>query len=116
MDRLKRHLVAAVTASLSGRTTVPAGGELLWQWFIELGRARTYHASGPNPIAYAEISAWASLQRWPIAPRHVEILRAMDDAWLNAFYETRKRNDGVKKLPQKSAHAISTETFDAIFG
>lgn len=109
-DELRRGMQAG-----GGRANVPAGGDLLWLWFRDLCRTRTYHASGPNPISYAEIEAMARLQRWPLSPHHVEILRAMDDAWLDQHYSIRKLRSSTKALPQTSQHAVTPELFDAMF-
>lgn len=110
-DELRRGMKAG-----GGRANIPAGGDLIWRWFRDLCRTRTYHASGPNPISYLEIEAMARLQRWPLGPRHVEILRAMDEAWLDEHYSTRRLREGKKALPQTSQHAVSPDLFDAMFG
>ncbi|MDW9772737.1 hypothetical protein GOA89_13095 [Sinorhizobium meliloti] len=97
----------------------PAGGEQLAAWFVELSDRRTWHATGPNPISYPDMIAWASLMRWPVQPRHIEILVALDNAWIGAFYAkrgTKEQQKDIKTLPARSAHAVSPKLFDAIFG
>jgi hypothetical protein len=96
---------------------IPAGGDLLWQWFVDLNSKRTYHQAGPNPISDSEILSYRQVMRWPIEPRHAVILRAMDGVWLELA--NRKPNDapaGATKLPPISGHAMTAGMFDAIFG
>ncbi len=96
---------------------LPAGGELLWKWFIDLSRARTFHMAGPNPISYAEIGAYATAARWPIGPHHVDILTAMDRVFLDHYAKpAAKTPDGVKTLPPVSQVPMSASLFDAMFG
>lgn len=118
MMRLERHLVAALKAHLAGGPPlVPEAGRLAWGWFLELSATRSWHASGPNPISFAEIDAWARLMRWPVEPRHVSLLRALDEAWLAHFYSKREKPPAdVKVLPTRSEHAITPGLLDALFG
>lgn len=83
-DRLRAQLVAELERHLrhQDRPQVPEAGHLLWRAFMELDGTRTFHAAGPNPISFAEIEAWARLMRYPLAPRHVSTIRAMDAALL----------------------------------
>lgn len=107
--RLERQLVAALRAHLeTGRAPdVPEAGVTLWRAFGDLCGTRTWHASGPNPIAFAEIEAWARLGRWPLEPRHVAAIRALDAAWLD---QARKPPGGAPRA------ALTTELFDALTG
>lgn len=96
---------------------IPAGGELLWGWFLDLSRTRTYHASGPNTIGYGEIDAYARSTRWPLEPHHVAIIRAMDDIWLkHARRRAAPAPDGVKAMVPVSATPLTAGMVDAIFG
>ncbi|WP_105437507.1 hypothetical protein [Neorhizobium sp. T25_13] len=96
---------------------IPAGGELLWQWFLDLNKTRTYHMAGPNPIGPSEILAYSKLTGWGIEARHVTILRAMDAVWIDHAYEKQPQApDGVKTLPQRSGHNMTAGMFDAMFG
>lgn len=108
---LKRNLVAR------DRPRLPAGGELLWRWFNDLSATRAYHMGGPNPIGYAEIFAYADIYRWPLEPRHVAILIAMDRVYIEASYAKRHQApNGVKTLSPRSEHAMTVGMFDALFG
>lgn len=96
---------------------IPAGGDLLFRWFIDLHQARTYHAAGPNPISHSEILAYAQLMRWPIEPRHVSILRAMDRTYLEVSMKPQAAApEGVKTLPPISTAPVTAGLVDAMFG
>ncbi|WP_425963796.1 phage tail assembly chaperone [Rhizobium nepotum] len=98
-------------------TRIPSGGELLWKWFMALHKTRQAGMAGPQPITYAEIVGYAHLMRQPIEPRHVAILIAMDQAYLETVYKKQPQApDGVKVLPPVSSAAISAGAFDAMFG
>ena len=116
--RLSRQLCAELRRKLDagGMPRIPAGGELLWRWFIDLNAARTWGAAGPNPIAFTEIEAFARLSRWPLEELHVAILKAMDREMLAHF---RRRadaaNSGVKSLPPISKTPMTVGMIDAMF-
>ena len=116
--RLETALVTALQKNLvSGQAvTVPEAGRVFWQIFSALAETRTWHMSGPNAISYEEIRSFCTLQRWSLKPRHVEILRAMDSAYLEHFYSKQKNKaDGVKTIGKASGD-ISPALFDAVFG
>lgn len=118
MNRLKKQLCTAVRESLAGRQgRPPEAGRQLWDAFQGLSATRTYHPAGPNPIQPGEIAAWCRLMRLPLAPHHVDILLAMDQAWLDhAYAVTKKAPEGVKTLPPLSEHPLTLGAFDAVFG
>lgn len=115
--RLSRQLCAAVTAALRGdRVKPPEAGLPLWNAFQRLNTTRTYHMAGPNPISFAEVDAYCRLMRQPLEPRHVEVLLAMDQVWLeHAYAKTRQPPEGVKTLPAVSNHPISAALLDTMF-
>lgn len=111
-ERLKQQMVKALETYLEGgELKVPEAGLQIWRWFLELAAARSYHAGGPNPISFAEIEAWARLKRWPLEPRHVEAIRALDAAWLAHIHRQFE-----KQRPTKPAKSFSPGAFDAVFG
>lgn len=121
MSRLQNILCAELRRQLESKTLtaprIPAGGELLWRWFMDLHKSRTLHAAGANPISYAEIQSYASLMRWPIEPRHVMILRAMDETYLKASVMPQaSAPEGVKTLPPVSSAPVTSALIDAMFG
>lgn len=115
MDRLKRHLCAALKARLAGRREpIPEGAAPLLEAFNALSRARSYGAHGPNPIAWEAIAAWSALMRVPVEPHHVEIITALDEVWMTHAME--RPPEGVKTLPPRSEHALTTGVLDAMIG
>lgn len=117
-ERLKGQLVAALEANLrkrADRPNVPEAGVLLWRAFIDLDQTRSFGQNGPNPVSFAEIEAWARLQGYPLRPRHVAVIRAMDSALIRAFGEEVKRQQGDKKAGAKAKSAITARFFDARF-
>ncbi|MBV2144402.1 hypothetical protein KUG47_12950 [Falsochrobactrum sp. TDYN1] len=115
IERFKQAMVSALEATLatSDKVQLPPGGILLWDWFMDLNSARTWHANGPNPISFSEISEYARLYRWSIQPHHIAVLRAMDAAYVEHFYA--KRETGGQAA-QKPAGELSADLFDAVFG
>lgn len=110
MQSLAQRLVAAMREHLAGGPPLPPEGSApLWNAFNALSAARTWHASGPNPISYPEIEAYARLMRWPFEPHHVAALRAMDAEWIA---HVQRRTTGK---PQPGGQ-LSPAVFDAVFG
>jgi len=100
----------AVSESLSAgcRPQIPDGGELAWSWFLALNRTRAMGFTGPNPISYSEIEAYARLHRWPLEKRHVDLILAMDRAYLEF-------NQARREAPRTPSADISPDLFDAVF-
>lgn len=99
---LRRHLAGP------GRPVVPAGGELLWSWFVDLSAARTWSVSGPDPIGFAAIESYRRLSGWPIEERHVGILMEMDETFRLHF-----RGGAERRV---SSRPLTAALFDASFG
>lgn len=117
MTRIEKLLVEAIKAHLAGNeaTAVPEAGRDLWAIFIGVARSRTYHAAGPNPLSYAEIEAYCRLYRWPLEPHHIDVLTAMDDAWLtHAYGQMKARQDGTSAPVRLPAKALTADLFDAV--
>lgn len=120
-EQLRNLLCAELKRQLETKgmvmTAIPSGGELLWRWFLDLNRTRTYHMSGPNPISHADILSYGQVMRWPIEPRHIAILRAMDETWMQ-YVDKRAAPlpDGVKVLPTVSKTPLTAGMIDAMFG
>lgn len=104
---LRRHLATGRLPSL------PAGGDLVWRWFIDLARARGMGFAGPLPITYAEIEAYRRLSGWPIERRHVDIIFALDRVYLDRAHA---KADPAPGVPRSSGQAVSPSAFDAVFG
>lgn len=116
-ESLKKQLCAAVAASPAGRKVrPPEAGIALWNAFQRLSATRTYHPAGPNPIQPSEVLAWCQLMGIPLAPRHVDIILAMDEAWLDQAYARDRTADGVKTLPPISRQPLTAALLDAVMG
>lgn len=116
--RILAHMVAALRSNLrdGGRPRLPAGGELYWQWFADLHRARTWHMAGPNSISYVDIESYSRVMRWPLQPHHVEVITAMDKAFLAHYAASHARAaDGAKPARQRPSGDLAPTLFDAIF-
>lgn len=116
MSRLERQLVDCLRDCLLGRRSgVPEAGRLVWRWFGDLCRTRTGNGHGPNPIALAEIEAYGRLYRWPIEPRHVDLILALDRVWLD--HARRNIGGGTQRsAPTGPGQDCTPEAFDAVFG
>lgn len=104
---------------LKGRPRVPEAGRLLWSAFIEISAARGFYQFGPAPISFAEIEGWSRLTGTPLAPHHVEIIRAMDEAFVEHFQNAargEKTPEGVETIQRGSGQALSPALFDAVMG
>lgn len=118
---LQKLLCAELQRQLVGKdlskARIPAGGGLLWKWFMDLHKTRQGGMNGPQPISYAEISAYRNTMGECIEPRHVKILITMDQTYLATTYDKQPRAPaGVKVLPPISAAPVTGGVFDAMFG
>lgn len=119
MADLKKLMIAALKQQLKTEKPVhlPAGGALLWTWFNELSRARTMHAAGPNALSFQDIHAYVAVRRLEFGQHHIDILLAMDHAYLEHFRAANERPpEGVRTLPAVSNRSISAGLFDAMMG
>lgn len=106
--RLRRQLVAALVDHLNGGTPRPPfAGVGLWQVFGALSALRRWGPNGPDPIQPSEVSAWAAPRGVILPPHHLDVLAAMDAAWLDHA-----------RTPEKDrvAGVMTGERFDAMFG
>lgn len=63
---------------------VPDEVEHVWAWFWELSARRR---SGPEALAFGDVAAWAELTGQQLLPVEIDMLMAMDDAYLRAVRE-----------------------------
>lgn len=116
LESLTKHVCAALQANLAGRATpISVAAALPWRWFNDLCRTRTGNGYGPNPLSYAEIEAYARLYRWPLEPRHVDLILAMDRVWLERARQNISAGTGTN-VPMGPGQEMSPEAFDAVFG
>lgn len=119
MADLKTLMVATLKEQIATDKPirVPAGGAMLWTWFNELSRTRSMHAAGPNPISFEDLAAYVTLRQLEIGQHHIDILLAMDVAYLDHVRVTSAPPpDGAKVMPPVSRRAISAGLFDAMMG
>lgn len=94
---------------------VPLAGVRVWGIFLALHNARG-GGFGPAPITYQDIEAYAWVKREPVRPFEVEIICALDRAYLEAVAEQREQTSGGTAKPhQVSSHPLSPQLFDAFF-
>lgn len=121
-ERLLSQLATVAAAAARGaRIAVPEAGRLPWRWFCDLNATRTWHAAGPNPITYAEISAYSASMRLDLRAQDVELVRAIDDHWVAAQYAKLREAAGDTRPTSEirsweRAQAVSPASFDAVFG
>jgi hypothetical protein len=101
---LRQHLAEG------GVPDLPEWAGLPWRWFADLNATRTWHAAGPNPISYSEVAAYSALTRQSLRPTDIEVIRAMDRAYIAHFDATGGRSKQVSKTK------INAGLFDAVFG
>lgn len=109
-DRMREQLLRAFRVHLANprvRPDVPEAGKILWEAFIDLDASRAFHANGACPITFLEIEAWCRLKRYPLEPRHVDVLRAMDSVLIRHLADVRKQELAKRKMK------LTPKLFDA---
>ncbi len=56
----------------------------VWNWFWSISNRRSGSDSGPQPLSFTEISAWAMGMRIYINPEEIDMLTQMDNAFMSA--------------------------------
>ena len=75
---------------------MPEVASHVWHWFWQLSERRQRGFDSPNPIGWADIQAWQQLTRTLVLPEEIDILLAMDSAWLSAVAEFREETKDDK--------------------
>lgn len=103
-DRLRSQLIAGHNRHLrtSKPPRIPEAGVLIWRWFIDLHGRRT----GTDPIAYTEIEAYCRLHRWPLEPRHIALVLALDAEFLR-FLNTRQPHPRNPRRRSSPPHCLT---------
>lgn len=104
-----RHAIIETARRTNSTLQVPEAGHLVWSWFASLHRTRHYGALGPEAICYREILAFVQLHRWPLEPRHIELITCLDEIYLKNLS---KVQGGA---PQHTSEVLSAANFDAVF-
>lgn len=78
---------------------IPACLEHIWQWFWQLHSTRQSGMNGPLPLSYQEIKAWLELTGQAIYSSEIQIIRQLDNVYLNFSHKKarEKRNKSKKK-------------------
>jgi hypothetical protein len=71
----------------SPEVRIPEQGVHVWAWFWEVSARRR---SGPEALSYGEVQEWQRMTCRDVLPVEVEMLMAMDDAYLRAVREEQK--------------------------
>lgn len=108
MKRLERFMCDALRRH---RTTgqhpiIPLAGVPLWQIFAALSPGRGWHNNGPQPLSVREIREQGALAGFPLELRHVEVIQALDRAWL----ELEAGGGAARPMAE-----LTPEIFDAMF-
>jgi hypothetical protein len=80
---------------------------------LDLSRSRG-GGKGPAPIAYSEIEAFSRLRREPIRSFEIEIILALDAAFMEFAAKRSKTETGIPASDVQS-RPMSPALFDAVF-
>lgn len=69
---------------------IPDAGLHIWEWWWRLSSRRITYSEVMAPLSYSDIFHWSILTRTQISPSEIEVLFAMDDAYLSAVAAERK--------------------------
>ena len=115
MSQVARQLCETLRQHLAGKhAPVPEGGRLAWQWFLDLNWTRA-RSMGPSPITYAESEAYSRLYRWPLEPRHVDLILDLDRTWLEWARAAGNPSGEGKAQPAPQGQEMTPALFDAVF-
>lgn len=89
---------------------MPAAGLRVWRIFNDLNQTRG-GGMGPAPINYQEIAAWSALRREPVRPFELDIIRALDTAWLEVAAEIAKGGERPRIMAEKVTPALVNQLF-----
>lgn len=70
--------------------TLPESLSDVWLAFCDLDLGRGSNGFGLNPLSWADIAAYVALNRTPLRPWHIELIRRLDLACLAAASERAK--------------------------
>lgn len=73
---------------------IPPELEHLWVWFWQLRTANPSAGFGPTPLSFGEMDAWQRVTGNRLAPWQVDVLLAMDAAFLAA--QPKQAKQGAK--------------------
>jgi hypothetical protein len=115
LERAERKQHAARIAELKQKLAQPAFPEALaylWRAHRRMRRRKGAGEAGPHPIEFPDIQAFETLTRNRLAPWEVELIEALDDAYLGAVAEHQRQEreqtapaddpDGARAIPRRT--------------
>lgn len=123
LDWLRDELVAVLRWQLANpgkedhpdAPDVPFAGRRVWSIFLDLNTQRA-GGFGPTPITYSAIESFTRLKIEPIRPFELEIIRALDVAYMAAAAEQMKAGTSPDDTRKVSAYPMTPELFRTMFG
>lgn len=108
MKRLEARLCEVLQNHMAtgARPVVPLAGVPLWQIFAAISPGRAWTDAGPAPLTVAEIREQGQLAGYPLALRHIDVIRGLDRAWREAVAQGGK---------EKPIGELTAAAFDAMF-
>ena len=92
----------SILEELDVESKIPACLQHIWEWFWELRRTAGSGFATPNPITFTEIYNWAKLKGIMIYPFEVEIIKRLDDVFIEYSSERTKKRKKQNKGKNKS--------------
>lgn len=87
--------------ALENGPEIPLCIEHIWEWFWQIHKGRSSGMSGPNPLTWSDLYAWASLTGLQVRPIEFEIIKDIDSAYLKYIAE---KQDKKRKLHDKKTN------------
>jgi hypothetical protein len=70
----------------------------LWRVYQRIRRRMSSGFAGPNPIGWIDIDAFVRQTKFPLAPWEIELLEAIDDAYLEPQAQALREKIGKTKI------------------
>lgn len=101
------HLKAAAKAgnrraqaALADQPFFPIGTEYLFEWWHQVRSRKGGNGWGPVPIEWPDLYAWSRLMRLDPTPWELEVIGAIDDAWLADRAEEADKRSSTSRPPE----------------
>jgi hypothetical protein len=92
---------------------VPAAGDHVWRWFIELDASRAHNGFVPLRLTFTEIAAFADLRGLTIRDWELDAIREMDGARMTQLVAATGQGSGATQVATRT---LTPALFDAVFG
>jgi hypothetical protein len=77
----------------------------IWEWFWRLAARRTESGMGIQPISFSEVKAWMELSDTEVRSHEIDMLLAIDDAYVGA-----ERQERADQSARKDSRAPKSKT------